>query len=386
MKVLVIISEDWFALSHFRPLLAELTDIASDVLLVARSSGRFEELSAVGVRTRHLSTERGSLSVARQKRVRDRLASIIDEERPDVIHAIAMQTMVMASLALRKVKHRPSLVIMHLAGLGYIEHSRSLFAPPLRVFAFATLRWCVRRHNTWVLAENQSDLEKMIAHGAALRERTALIPGAGVDPTAFPNLPPPDNAIPRLAFVGRAIVSKGLEVLVRAHQLLIARNVKVELALFGPTDAENPGSIPESTLDCWSRLPLVQWYGETRDVVGVWRRADIAVLPSLTGEGMPRSILEAGSCGRPLVVSDVAGCHHFVRNGIEGLLVKPGDRNALASAIERLVIDRELRLRLGAAARRRVVEQFSEQIVRSSVVKIYESASRVETRFRAYAM
>ena len=118
----------------------------------------------------------------------------------------------------------------------------------------------------------------------------------------------------------------------------------------------------------------IKWLGRTDDVVSVWREAGIAVLPSLVGEGMPRSMLEAGSCGRPLVVSDVSGCRDFVRDGVEGLLARRNDSTALGHALGHLAVDARLRLKLGAAARRRVLEQFPDHRVRNRIRETYEVA------------
>jgi glycosyltransferase involved in cell wall biosynthesis len=374
MRILVVTSEDWFVLSHFRPLLAQLTLLTKDVVVVARCSGRLHEIGQLGVRTRSFDMKRGSLNVALLRNARDGLARIIDEERPDVVHAIAMQTMVMTSVALAKAQHRPPTVIMHLVGLGYLGYSRSPIAHILRPLAFAAIRRSVLKYNTWLLAENTDDLNKMAAHGAAAPGRTAIVPGAGVDPELLPELPTPANAIPHVAFVGRMVFSKGLETLVKAHQRLLQRGIVLELGLFGAADRGSRDAIPKGSLSAWSSLPHIKWHGHTDDVVSVWREADIAVLPSLVGEGMPRSMLEAGSCGRPLVVSDVSGCRDFVRDGVEGLLARPNDSTALGHALGHLAVDARLRLKLGAAARRRVLEQFSDHRVRNRIRETYEAA------------
>ena len=113
-KILVVITEDWFALSHFVPLLTELRAQAGTVVVAARSSGRLAELQALGFETRNFDMQRGSVAWSEVKVVRDRLARLIDIEEPDVIHAIAMQPMVMTSLALVKTWHEPRAVILHL--------------------------------------------------------------------------------------------------------------------------------------------------------------------------------------------------------------------------------------------------------------------------------
>jgi glycosyltransferase involved in cell wall biosynthesis len=373
-KILVVITEDWFALSHFIPLLSELRALAGAVVVAARPSGRFGELHDLGVGTRAFDMQRGSLSVGRLRAVRDELAQLIDAERPDAIHAIAMQPMVMTSLALAKAAHRPAAVIQHLTGRGYLGYARSPLAFLLRTLAHVALWRCARRHNAWLVAENGDDIAEMIAARAAVAERTAILPGAGVDPGRYPQLAAPGNEIPRVAYVGRMIRSKGVHVLIEAQRRLRARGTNLELALYGDADSGSREAIPKEQLEAWNGEPGVAWHGRTDDVVGVWRTADMAVVPALGGDGMPRAMLEAAACGRPLVVSDVAGCRQFVRPGIEGLIVPPGDADALADALAILTADRALQLSAGAAARRKVVREYTETAVRAKTREIYQAA------------
>lgn len=370
-KILVVITEDWFALSHFVPLLAELKVLADRVVVAARPSGRLEEIGALGVEVRPFDMQRGSLSLSRIRRVREDLARLIEAERPDAIHAIAVQPMVMASLALARSGYRPAAVILHLTGRGYLAYARSPLAHLLRAFAHAALRRCVRRCNAWVVGENADDVAEMIVARVANPKRTAIVPGAGVDPARYPRLPEPGNAVPRIAYVGRMLRSKGVHVLVEAHRLLRKRGVAAELALFGDADLGNREAIPRQELARWNAQPGVTWYGRIADVVAVWRHSDIAVVPSLGGDGMPRAMLEAAACGRPLVVSDVPGCRQFVRPGMEGLVVPPGDAHALAGALAVMASDARVRLQAGAAARRRLVTEYTEAAVRARTSALY---------------
>jgi len=375
MKILVVITEDWFALSHFVPLLTELRLLAAaGVVVASRCTGRLGEIERLGVQVRPFDMRRGSLNVAVLQQVRDELARLIDQERPDVIHAVAMQPMIMTGLALAKAGHRPSAVILHLTGQGYLGHSRSPIAYVLRHFARAALQRCTANHKAWLVAENDDDVSKMIADGIAVPGRTAIVPGAGVDLELYPEIPAPLNPTARVAYVGRMLKSKGLYTLVNAHRLLRARGVAIELALYGDADAGSREAIPKDMLSSWGGEPGITWHGRTSDIVGVWRAADIAVVPALGGDGMPRAMLEAAACGRPLVVSDVPGCRQFVRPGVEGLVVPPGDPGALAAALASLAGNSELRLQAGAAARRRVLHGYSEEAVRAKIRDIYHAA------------
>jgi glycosyltransferase involved in cell wall biosynthesis len=284
-----------------------------------------------------------------------------------------MQPMVMMSLALAKARHRPSAVILHLTGRGYLGYSRSPIAYVLRPIALAALRRCATSFNALIVTENSDDAARMIIDRVAAERRTAIVPGAGLDLERYPQQPAPLNATVRAAFVGRMLRSKGVHVLVEAHRQLRARGVAVDVALYGDADAGSREAIPQETLAGWSREPGIAWHGRTGDVVGVWRAADIAVVPQLRGEGMPRAMLEAAACGRPLVVSDVAGCRQFVRSGVEGLVVPPGDPAALAAALARLAGDPAWRQRAGAAARRRVLG-YSEAAVRAKIRQVYRAA------------
>jgi glycosyltransferase involved in cell wall biosynthesis len=128
-------------------------------------------------------------------------------------------------------------------------------------------------------------------------------------------------------------------------------------------------------LETWQQQAGLTWHGRTDDVAGVWRTSDIAVVPALGGDGLPRAMLEAAASGRPLIVSDVAGCRQFVRDGREGFIVPPGDAEALARALVRLAHDPALRARLGSAARARFMEGYTDSFVRARIRRAYDRAA-----------
>ncbi len=123
----------------------------------------------------------------------------------------------------------------------------------------------------------------------------------------------------------------------------------------------------------WGVQGDVHWFGRVDDVRDVWRRADIFVLPARRREGMPRVLLEAAACARPLVVTDVPGCRHFVRDGVEGFVVPPEDAEALANALELLARDPDMRVRMGEAARLRLLQGYTEAQVRTCLLASYTS-------------
>ncbi len=367
---MLCVTEDWFALSHFKPLIRVLVALADDVCVVARSSGRHGEIEALGAHFEDFDYKRSSLDPAKQAFTARALSALIRKYKPDALHLIAMKPILLGGLAWRlaSVPH----AVVHMTGLGFMGVTQTA--------KMRTFRWVLQRHvaailrhpGNWLMIENSDDLAFLEAGGTRVPNRHTVLGGAGIDPADFPVQPEPINKVPTAAYVGRMIRSKGVDVLMAAAQALRQRAVPLTIELYGPSDTDNPEAVPLAELENWAAQGLGHWHGRTDNVAGVWRGSDIYVMPTRGGEGLPRSLLEAAASGRPVIVTDVAGCRSFVRNGLEGLVVPPGDPEALAQALATLAADPELRRRMGHAARNRVLNGYTIPQVTAQ----YEAAYR----------
>jgi glycosyltransferase involved in cell wall biosynthesis len=232
----------------------------------------------------------------------------------------------------------------------------------------AALRFLLTRRRSTVLVQNEDD-RAMVASIGIEPSRIVLIPGSGVDVASLQPLPEPAGP-PTVAYVGRLLAYKGIRSAVEAQALLRARGSDVELLIAGAPDSANPDSLTDAEANSWSQRPGVTWLGHVRSISTVWSRAHIAVLPS-RHEGMPKNLLEAAACARPLVATDVPGCRDIVRHGETGLLVPLDDPSTLADAIDTLAKSPDLRARYGAAARKLAVDRFSDVSVGRQIVELY---------------
>lgn len=164
---------------------------------------------------------------------------------------------------------------------------------------------------------------------------------------------------------------KGVGEFVQAAQILKNRGVPARFILAGDADPGNPSAVPEEQLKAWHQSGVVEWWGWQEDMPAVYAQCNLVCLPSL-GEGVPRSLLEAAACARAIVATDVPGCREVVRDGENGLLVPPRDPQALAAALEKLLLDPQTRQRMGAAGRALVEKEFAVEKVVDDTMKVFE--------------
>jgi glycosyltransferase involved in cell wall biosynthesis len=150
-----------------------------------------------------------------------------------------------------------------------------------------------------------------------------------------------------------------------------SEGVRARFVLVGDSDTENPGTVPRAQLKAWNDEGTVEWWGHRNDMPAVLAQSHIVCLPSHYREGVPKSLIEAASCGRPIVTTDSPGCREIVRDGENGFLVPVRDSAALAAAVGKLVSDPHLRHRFGARGREFVIESFSLEKVITDTLSVY---------------
>jgi glycosyltransferase involved in cell wall biosynthesis len=336
-----------------------------EVHVATRVSEFGDKIAREGFVLHPVQWRRGSMNPIRL------LAAVLETRRiyrqiqPELVHHVAVVPAVIGSLAALGL---PMIRLNAIAGLGFAFTSGTAKARAVRPFARLLLGWLLRRPDTTVLVQNPDDYAVVAALGLP-KESIALIPGSGVDTDELVALPEPTGAF-TIAFVGRLLDDKGVRSLVRAHKLVNTKGAAVQTLLAGQPDPLNPASIPERVLDEWREVTNLRLLGQVNDIRTVWAQSHVAVLPSRR-EGLPKSLLEAAACGRPLIATDVPGCREVARNGVNALLVPPDHPEALAEAIETLMNDRELRARFGKASRQIAVEEYSSLRVGREITALY---------------
>jgi glycosyltransferase involved in cell wall biosynthesis len=271
---------------------------------------------------------------------------------------------------------RPIPKINALTGLGYLFTSSTIKAQLAQSAARPILRLLLSRRRITNLVQNSDDRAALMALGVN-PSRIALIRGSGVNVNRFAPLPEPPGPI-TIAFVGRLLEDKGIRTLIAAHRLLRASGSDMRLLIAGTPDPANPASVTEEEVVSWNKEPSVTWLGQVKDISGLWARAHLAVLPSRR-EGLPLSLLEAAACQRAMIAADVPGCREIVVHEQTGLLFPAGDAAALAAVLAQLAQAPDLRACYAAAARKKVVEEFSADVIGRQIVQLYRQIVDAES-------
>ena len=321
-------TEDWFFLSHRLPMARAAKAAGFEVHVATNVADGAAAIAREGFVLHPVRFARGKLSpVATLTTIRT-LRRLHRDLAPDLVHHVALQATILGSLAALGL---PVARVNAITGLGYSFISDSARARAVRVVIGTLLRLLVDRPRSVALVQNPDDRDLLLRLGIAA-ERIVLIPGSGVDIDRLQPTPEPAGPI-TLGFVGRLLDDKGIRVLVAAHRQLRAKGLDLALLIAGTPDPANPASVPQAEVEAWGREPGITWLGHVDDIATVWARAHIAVLPSRR-EGLPKSLLEAAACGRPMIATDVPGCREVAIADETGLLV-PARRPAGARGRDR---------------------------------------------------
>jgi glycosyltransferase involved in cell wall biosynthesis len=366
-KIIYLVSEDWYFCSHRLPLGIAAREAGAEVIVATRVNDHRTQIEAPGLRIVPIEMQRSGTNPFTDLATILQIIELYRREKPDLVHHVALKPILYGGYAAKRA-NVPA-VVNAVAGMGFMFISNSLFARTARPLIARAQRALMNRANTRTILQNPDDVEMYTQRIGVSPDRLTVIPGAGVDIDQFTVVPEP-FAVPTAVCVSRMLRDKGIHELVAATRLLHAKGVELRVRLVGPTD-DNPASIPRATLAEWNREGVVEVVGPSEDIAGEYARAHIAVLPSYR-EGLPKSLLEAAACGRPMVATDVPGCREVCIDGETGLRVPARTVEPLAAALERLVLDPALRQRLGENARRRAETVFAEKIINAQTLALYE--------------
>ncbi|WP_165062713.1 glycosyltransferase family 4 protein [Adlercreutzia sp. ZJ154] len=233
---------------------------------------------------------------------------------------------------------------------------RRLAIPMLRIAYLLSFRVCF---------QNEDDADYFIKRGLVSEKKVILTNGSGVNTSVFEEMPLPEGDI--FLYMARITPSKGVLEYIEAAKVVKEKYPNAEFHVVGPVDDLIEGSCMDQIKEA-DRLGYIQYHGRTDDVKYWLKNSKYFVYPSYYPEGVPRCILQALSCGRPIITCNTAGCKKTVENKKNGFLVEKEDVEGLVEKMCWLVEHKEESLQMGRCSRQLAVESFDVNNVNSILV------------------
>jgi glycosyltransferase involved in cell wall biosynthesis len=367
-KILFFITEDWFFCSHFLNRAIAAQRSGYEVTVVTHVTNHGDKINSHGLNLISVKLVRRGMNPLHELRLIWTLIRIFKSVQPELVHNIALKPIFYGSLA--AFLARVPFIVNAPVGMGFIFSSQKWQATFFRPFVLFAYHLFLNPVNSCVIFENPDDLHMMTSLGAVSADRSILIRGAGVDLDLFSPRPEPDG-VPVVILAARMLWDKGVGEFVEASRILQKDGIQCRMVLVGDPDEGNPASIKEQILRHWQSEGAVEWWGHQDNMTEMFAQSNIVVLPSYR-EGLPKVLLEAASCGRAIIATDVPGCREIVHHNKNGFLVPPRDSTFLADAIKKLIENPDLRTSMGVRGREIVRNEFSEEIVIEQTMALYK--------------
>lgn len=378
-KILYLVTEDWYFCSHRLELAKAAKAQGHEVIVVTRVQHHADNIIEAGLTLVPVAFSRSLGNPFSDMALFFSLYLIYRKHTPDLIHHVALKPVLIGSLvlfAVRLLTGKKSQVVNALTGLGYAFSSTDLKARFVNLLLRPVLKRVLNNRYSHVILQNEDDLQLLTSKSLVDKERVSLIRGSGVDISLFQPVAESDGDT-TVILAARMLRDKGIYEFVEAARILKQKKLAVRMVLVGGLDDANPSAISAQQLEAWQSEGVIGWWGKQADMPVVFSQAHIVCLPSYR-EGLPKVLLEAAACARPLVATDVPGCREIVQDGFNGYLVPARNAESLADAINKLVQDPAARKTMGSKGRQLVEQYFSSDIIIKQTLGLYSRIPGVQ--------
>lgn len=364
MRVVILYNTSWYVYLLRRNLILSLIQRGCEVIVVSPKDAYTKRVENLGAMHVDIQLEPGGTNPFVEAKTVATIAAVLRALQPDAVLSFTIKCNLYAGIAKYMCKFHQ---IANISGLGEAFEKPGM----LRALVRALYKCALKRTET-VFFQNREDRDSFTKSRLVAEDASHVIPGSGVDLSSFtPRLRRPAGPRTFLMF-GRLLPQKGFHHFLSAAQTLTEQfGTNVTFWILGSADYNRPESVELlQAIEKAHAQGIVRYLHCCDDVRPYLNECDIVVLPSTYNEGVPRSLLEALACGKPIITTDWKGCRETVIPHKNGRLVHPHDTESLVSAMRDLTMinDSELKT-LGEASRRLAEERFDERLVLNAYIR-----------------
>ena len=356
MKIAIVLNTSWNVFNFRLGLINALREDGNEIFVIAPPDQYSNRLVDMGFKFFPVRMDSRGVNPMKDFRLILELYKLYKKIGPDIILHYTVKPNIYGTLA-AKAAGIP--MINNVCGLGTVFLKKglvSVVAKTLYRFAF--------RYPHKVFFQNHDDFQLFVRERLIKSRIADTVPGSGIDLKKFqPDEYSDSTASFTFLVISRLIYDKGIIEYIDAIRKLNALGVDARFQILGAKDPVHKRGIPVEIVDSWIQEGLVEYLGTTDDVKSKVALADCVVLPSYR-EGLPRTLLEAASMGKPIITTNTAGCKHVVDDQENGFLCEVKSADDLAEKmLKMLQLSPEERKLMGEKGRNKVQQQFDENIV-----------------------
>lgn len=337
MKIVIISPKNKTVFNFRGDLVKHMISFGNTVVVTGPNQDHVDEILALGVsKFIEVPLVKDNTSVIGDLIYCWRLRKVIKTESPDLVFGYTIKPVIYGSIAARTAGVKK--IYAMVTGLGRIYTSNGLKTRMVRFITdvlYKTAFWACDK----VIFQNNDDLKQFVSCRYLHEKKAVKVDGSGVNMEQFFRMDLPGS--PVFLMVGRIIREKGVMEYCKAARVVKEKYPHVKFILLGGFDTSF-GALKQEDLQPYIDDGSVEFPGEVKNPLNYYHDSSVFVLPSYYREGLPRTILEAMSCGRAVITTNWPGCRDAVDDGENGFLIHPKDAKELSMKMIQLIEDKRL--------------------------------------------
>jgi len=360
-KILITSNTSWYLFNFRLGLIEELINEKNEIYIVAPEDKYSLKLIKIGCNFISINFDNKGLNPFKDYISYFNLKKIYNRIKPNLILNYTIKPVIFGSLAAKKLSIP---YINNITGLGTVFITRNWVT-----FFVKFLYKLVLKYSNYIFFQNFDDYDLFKKYNLISKSTPIdIIPGTGInlEKFEFSSYPKSKNII--FLYIGRIIKDKGfLEFIEVAKKIIKSRN-DIKFQVLGYLNVKNRTAITKNQLEYFINQGYIEYLGNSDDVRPFIKKASCIVLPSYR-EGLPKSLLEAASMGRPIISTNVTGCREIVFEGKNGFLCNPRDSKDLYhKTIEFITLSYNDKKKLGINGRKIMKKSFDEKKIIQKII------------------
>ena len=365
MKILVVSPKNKTVFNFRGDLIKDMIAKGNEVYVTGPNKDFVEDIMDLGVKEFiEVPLVKDNTSISGDFIYFKKLKRVIANVQPELMFAYTIKPVIYGSLAAKSCGVKK--IYPMVTGLGRVYASENLKTKMVRAVIKVLYQKAFKACDK-VIFQNPDDVREFVAGNYLPANKCVVVNGSGVNMDRFYRSDLPDK--PVFLMVSRIIKEKGVLDFAQAAREVKKKVPEARFIVLGGYD-KSIGALKEGDIKEYIDDGSIELPGEVKDPVSFYAQASVFVLPSYYREGLPRTILEGMSCGRPIITTNWTGCREPIEDGVNGYLVPIKSPEELAKRMYELATDREKVLKMSDAAFKTCKERYAVEIVNQQMRKV----------------